>query len=98
MTAPIAASISREAPWSQCVLTRGCHRFGTSRLRPLALTSVDEDVKRAVSTQAGAAQANLQTVRQYYAAMIEGVSPNIAGLTLMMTLMPKGGDIVVDKR
>ena len=52
-----------------------------------------DSAPRAVSIEPKAAQANLQTVRQYYAAMIEGVSPNIAGLTLMMTLMPKGGDI-----
>jgi adenosine deaminase/adenosine deaminase CECR1 len=52
-----------------------------------------DSAPRAVSIEPKAAQANLQTVRQYYAAMIEGVSPNIAGLTLMMTLMPKGGDL-----
>jgi hypothetical protein len=52
-----------------------------------------EPTPRAVSNQPNAAQANLQTARQYYEAMIKGASPNIAGLTLMMTLMPKGGDL-----
>jgi adenosine deaminase len=52
-----------------------------------------DSTSRAVPIQPNAAQANLATVRQYYAAMIAGVSPNIAGLTLMMTLMPKGGDL-----
>jgi hypothetical protein len=60
----------------------------------VGLPAVAQDATpRAASLQAEAALANLQAVRQYYAAMIEGVSPNVAGLTLMMTLMPKGGDI-----
>jgi hypothetical protein len=36
MTAPVAASISREEEWLQCVPTRGCQRSGTARLSPLA--------------------------------------------------------------
>lgn len=38
-------------------------------------------------------QANLQATRQYYIAAIAGPSPNLAALTLMMTMMPKGGDL-----
>ncbi len=52
-----------------------------------------QDATRAASIPAGTTQADVQTVSRYYAAMIEGPSPNVAGLTLMMTLMPKGGDI-----
>lgn len=37
--------------------------------------------------------ANLQSTRQYFAGLINVASPEIAGLTMMMTLMPKGGDI-----
>ena len=43
--------------------------------------------------QAQAAQANLQATRQYYTGLIGGQSPNLAGLTLMMTMLPKGGDL-----
>ncbi len=38
-------------------------------------------------------QANLQATRQYYTTLIAGPAPNLAGLTLMMTMMPKGGDL-----
>lgn len=38
-------------------------------------------------------QANLQAARHYYTSLIAGPAPNIAGLTLMMTAMPKGGDL-----
>ena len=44
MTAPVAASISRDRPWLQCVLRRGCQRSGTNRLRPLARTSAGSGV------------------------------------------------------
>ena len=39
------------------------------------------------------ALANLQATRQYYSLLIGGPTPNIAGLTLFMTMMPKGGDL-----
>ena len=39
------------------------------------------------------AVANQQAARQYYTTLVMGQSPNLAGLTLMMTMMPKGGDL-----
>ena len=34
-----------------------------------------------------------QATRQYYDSLIAGPSPNLAALTLLMTMMPKGGDL-----
>jgi adenosine deaminase/adenosine deaminase CECR1 len=47
----------------------------------------------AQAQQPPAAVANTQATRQYYTALIAGSQPNLAGLTLMMTAMPKGGDL-----
>lgn len=37
--------------------------------------------------------ADYQATRQYYDSLIAGPSPNLAALTLLMTMMPKGGDL-----
>lgn len=37
--------------------------------------------------------ANTQATRQYYASLIAGPTPNLSALTLLMTMMPKGGDL-----
>lgn len=50
-----------------------------------------QDAARPLQPQV--AQANLQAARHYYTSLIAGPSPNIAGLTLLMTAMPKGGDL-----
>lgn len=39
------------------------------------------------------AQKNLQATRQYYAQLVHPSAPHIAELTMLMTMMPKGGDI-----
>jgi adenosine deaminase/adenosine deaminase CECR1 len=39
------------------------------------------------------ARKNLQATRQYYAQLIQPSAPHIAELTMLMTMMPKGGDI-----
>ncbi|MFZ6819276.1 adenosine deaminase [Undibacterium sp. Ji22W] len=39
------------------------------------------------------AQKNLQATRQYYAQLVNPASPQLAELTMLMTMMPKGGDI-----
>ncbi len=44
ITAPIAASTSREDEWLQWVLRRGCQPSGTNRLRPLARTNAGSSV------------------------------------------------------
>ena len=36
---------------------------------------------------------NLQITRQYYANLIVGSQPQLAELTMLMTMLPKGGDI-----
>jgi adenosine deaminase len=38
-------------------------------------------------------KADSQATRQYYDSLIAGPSPNLAALTLLMTMMPKGGDL-----
>ncbi|MDI1283720.1 MAG: hypothetical protein PSV46_04930 [Reyranella sp.] len=37
--------------------------------------------------------ADYRATRQYYESLIAGPNPNLAALTLLMTLMPKGGDV-----
>jgi adenosine deaminase/adenosine deaminase CECR1 len=44
-------------------------------------------------SQSPGAQANYQAARRYYASLVEGPAPDIAGLTLVMTMLPKGGDL-----
>ena len=39
------------------------------------------------------AKTDYQATRQYYDSLIAGPSPNLAALTLLMTMMPKGGDL-----
>lgn len=39
------------------------------------------------------AQSNLQTTRQYYAQLLAGTQPQLAELNMLMTMLPKGGDI-----
>ncbi|MFA9274475.1 MAG: hypothetical protein ACEQSE_06310 [Candidatus Aquirickettsiella gammari] len=39
------------------------------------------------------AQKNLQATRHYYAQLVHPSAPHIAELTMLMTMMPKGGDI-----
>ncbi len=38
-------------------------------------------------------QGNLQTTRQYYAQLLAGAQPQLAELNMLMTMLPKGGDI-----
>ena len=38
-------------------------------------------------------KADAQATRQYYDSLIAGPSPDLAALTLLMTMMPKGGDL-----
>ena len=38
-------------------------------------------------------QANLQVTRQYYAQLLAGTEPQLAELNMLMTMLPKGGDI-----
>ena len=60
-----------------------------------SLPARGQDAARPVSAQLApqALQANLQSTRQYYTTLVAGPSPNLVGLTLMMTMMPKGGDL-----
>ncbi|MSP75067.1 MAG: adenosine deaminase [Rhodospirillaceae bacterium] len=46
-----------------------------------------------VSAQVAPARTDYQATRQYYDSLIAGPSPNLAALTLLMTSMPKGGDL-----
>jgi adenosine deaminase len=46
-----------------------------------------------VPAQVAPSKANYQATRQYYDSLIAGPSPNLAALTLLMTMMPKGGDL-----
>ena len=39
------------------------------------------------------AQVNLQTTRQYYAQLLAAKEPQLAELNMLMTMLPKGGDI-----
>jgi len=39
------------------------------------------------------AKTDYQATRQYYDSLIAGQNPNLAALTLLMTMMPKGGDL-----
>ncbi|MES2047392.1 MAG: adenosine deaminase [Pseudomonadota bacterium] len=41
----------------------------------------------------GNTRANLQTTRQYYAQLLTGTQPQLAELNMLMTMLPKGGDI-----
>ncbi len=43
--------------------------------------------------QVAAPMADYQATRQYYDSLIAGPSLNLAALTLLMTMMPKGGDL-----
>ncbi len=43
--------------------------------------------------QGAPARSDYQVTRQYYESLIAGPSPNLAALTLLMTMMPKGGDL-----
>lgn len=43
--------------------------------------------------QAAPPKADGQATRQYYDSLIAGPSPNLAALTLLMTMMPKGSDL-----
>ena len=43
--------------------------------------------------QGAPSKADEQATRQYYDSLIAGPSPNLAALTLLMTVMPKGGDL-----
>lgn len=47
---------------------------------------------KANTVQSGAS-ADTQATRRYYDSLIAGPSPNLAALTLLMTMMPKGGDL-----
>jgi adenosine deaminase len=47
---------------------------------------------KANSVQSGAS-ADTQATRRYYDSLIAGPNPNLAALTLLMTMMPKGGDL-----
>lgn len=38
-------------------------------------------------------QGNLQTTQQYYAQLLAGPQPRLAELSMLMTMLPKGGDI-----
>ena len=60
-----------------------------------SLPAGGQDAARPVPAQLSpqALQANLQATRQYYTTLVAGPSPNLVGLTLMMTMMPKGGDL-----
>ena len=39
------------------------------------------------------AKQNLQATRHYYAQLVEAQQPRLAELTMLMTMLPKGGDI-----
>ena len=43
--------------------------------------------------QVAVPKADYQATRQYYDSLIAGPSPDLAALTLLMTMMPKGGDL-----
>ena len=60
-----------------------------------SLPAGGQDAARPVPAQLApqVLQANLQSTRQYYTTLVAGPSPNLVGLTLMMTMMPKGGDL-----
>ena len=45
------------------------------------------------SAQMAPPKADDQATRQYYDSLIAGPSPDLAALTLLMTMMPKGGDL-----
>jgi hypothetical protein len=47
---------------------------------------------KATTIQTGT-PADYKATRQYYESLIAGPSPNLAALTLLMTMMPKGGDL-----
>ncbi len=46
-----------------------------------------------VRAQGMPAKTDYQATRLYYESLIAGPSPNLAALTLLMTMMPKGGDL-----